>query len=320
MSRNQTASFLIRRFREVGIRPGTKRGQNFLIDLNLQNLIVESAGLGPDDVVLEVGTGTGSLTARMAERAGAVVSFEIDPQLYQLATEELTDIENVILIRLDVLRNKNNLHPRVMEAVRQQMDHGPGRRLKLVSNLPYNIATPVVSNLLSAEPVPVSMTVTIQKELADRIHAAPNSKDYGALTIWVQSQCQTELVRTLPPSVFWPRPKVSSAILHITLDRQKQTRIPDRAFFHGFVRRIFLHRRKFLRSVIHSAFKKELDKSAIERIMDCVGIDRNSRAEQLGVDTMLALCEAVRAEIGMVQKGGRYRRANGPKGASHNGN
>lgn len=294
----QTVSFLTRRFREAGIRPDTRHGQNFLVDLNLQDLIVRTAELERRDVVLEVGTGTGALTAQIAREAAAVVSFEIDAQLHQLAREELIDVPNATLVRRDVLKNKNHFHPEVIDAVRQQMDAVPGARFKLVANLPYNIATPVVSNLLSAEIVPVRMAVTIQKELADRITAQPRTKDYGALSIWIQSQCETHVVRVLAPSVFWPRPKVESAILRMDVRPEKRDRIPDRDFFHWFVRTLFLHRRKFLRSCLCSAVKGQLDKAAVDEILGELGFAADSRAEQLDVATMLALCEAVRRRIG----------------------
>jgi 16S rRNA (adenine1518-N6/adenine1519-N6)-dimethyltransferase len=296
-STGQTVSFLIRRFREAGIRPDTRHGQNFLVDLNLQDLIVRTADLQPTDVVLEVGTGTGALTARMAGRAAAVVSFEIDPQLYQLASEELIDVPNVTLIRRDVLKNKNHFNPEVMDQVRQQMDRVPGARFKLVANLPYNIATPVVSNLLCAEIVPALMSVTIQKELADRMTAEPRSKDYGALSIWVQSQCDVHVARVLPPSVFWPRPKVESAILRIDVRPEKRDRIADLAFFHQFVRSLFLHRRKFLRACLRSTVKGQLEKAAVDEILGELGFAADCRAEQLDIGTMLALCEAVRARL-----------------------
>jgi 16S rRNA (adenine1518-N6/adenine1519-N6)-dimethyltransferase len=168
----------------------------------------------------------------------------------------------------------------------------------VAANLPYNIATPLLSNLLSEETPPQTMTVTIQKELAERITAAPGTKDYGALSIWIQSQCRAEILRILPPSVFWPRPKVSSAFLQITLDDSLRQRIPNRPFFHDFVRAMFFHRRKFLRSELASVVKGQLGKPEVDAILADRNLDGTLRAEALDVDTMLALCEAVRAAVG----------------------
>lgn len=298
----QTASFLIGKFREVGLRPNTRRGQNFLIDLNLVQLLADTADPGPDDVVLEVGTGTGSLTSLLAARAAAVVTVEVDPQLYQLASEALIDCPNVTMLRKDALKNKSHFDPELLEAVRDQLRQRPGLRLKLVANLPYNIATPVLSNLLCTDLLPISMTVTIQKELAERITAGPSSKDYGALSIWIQCQCETQLVRILPPTVFWPQPKVESAILQIVPDAEKLARIPDPAFFHTFVRSMFFHRRKFLRSELLSAFKNELDKDTVDAILREQTLEGNARAEELGVEAMLSLSDAVRRRLGMANR------------------
>ncbi|HVC93890.1 MAG TPA: 16S rRNA (adenine(1518)-N(6)/adenine(1519)-N(6))-dimethyltransferase RsmA [Pirellulales bacterium] len=295
---NQTQSFLMRRFEQVGILPKTKHGQNFLIDLNLLRLLFESAQIDHRDVVLEVGTGTGSLTALLAEAAAAVVSVEVDPQMHQLASEELVDFDNVTLLCQDALKNKNTLHATPLDAVRRQIEAVPGRRFKLAANLPFHIATPVLSNLLACELPPATMTVTIQKELADRIVARPSTKDYGALSVWVQCQCEVELVRVMPPTAFWPRPKVHSAIVQLRVRDDWRRRIPDLAMFHTFVRAMFFHRRKLLRSVLRSAYKDRLGKPDADEILASVGFGETTRAEELDVEALLRLCEAVRVRLG----------------------
>jgi 16S rRNA (adenine1518-N6/adenine1519-N6)-dimethyltransferase len=291
----QTKTFLLERFREMGIHPATRHGQNFLIDLNLQRVIVDAAELTPDDVVLEVGTGTGALTAMMAAQAAAVVTVEIDAHLFELASEQLIDLPNVTMLRLDALRNKNNLDDRLMDAVGERLAEEPGRRFKLVANLPYNIATPVVSNLLLARHVPQSMTVTIQKELADRITATPSTKDYSALSVWIQSQCTAEIVRILPPSVFWPAPKVSSAIIRLVVDPERRGAIGDLAYFHQITKALFLHRRKFLRANMLAAMKLHLEKDQVDAIINEMGFAPDTRTEQLEVATLIALADKLRA-------------------------
>jgi len=311
----QTLSFLQQRFKETGIRPRTRLGQNFLIDLNLLDVLVESAAVEPDDVGLEVGTGTGSLTAMLATRAAAVVTVEVDHRMFQLAAEQLHRFDNVTMLQVDALKNKNRLNPAVLEAMDAQLAKGDrsdlprsgpegashksdlspsGRRLKLVANLPYSIATPLLSNLLTLDDPPRTMTVTIQKELAQRITARPGNKDFSALSAWIQSQCRVEILRILPPGVFWPRPKVSSAFIQITLDDELRRRIPDRKFFHDFVRAMFIHRRKFLRSQLLSAVKGRLGKPEVDDVLARLDLDGTLRAEQLDVETLLAMCEAVR--------------------------
>lgn len=293
----QTLSFLLRRFKEVGIRPRTDLGQNFLIDMNLQRVLMETAQIGPEDVVLEIGTGTGGLTVLMAPHAAAVVTVEIDRDLFQLASEELFGFTNVTMLSTDALRNKNKIEPSVLEAVYAHLDAAPGRHFKLVANLPYHVATPLISNLLMLDRPPEAMVCTIQKEVADRLVARPGTKDYGALAIWVQCQCRTEIVRVLAPSVFWPRPKVSSAFVRIVLDPQRRERIPDRAFFHSFIRAVFSHRRKVLRGELLSAYKT-LTKPDVDRLLAELGLDPTIRAEQLDPERMLVLCEAVRSTQG----------------------
>lgn len=293
----QTQSYLLRRFKEAGLRPKTKFGQNFLIDLNLLELLFQTAEVGSQDVVLEVGGGTGSLTAKLAAAAAHVVSVEVDYQLAQLARESLESFDNVTLLVQDALKNKNRLHPSIRAEVAKHLEAEPGRKFKLAANLPYNVATPIISNLLKGEPLPESMTVTIQKELADRIAASPRSKDYSALSIWIQSQCDVEIVRVMPPSAFWPRPKVHSAIVHLQLRRDRRAEIPDLEFFHQFVRSMFFHRRKLLRSELQSAFKGEIEKPEVDAVMEELGMHAQTRAEELSVEQMLALCEAMRRRV-----------------------
>ncbi|WP_145434701.1 16S rRNA (adenine(1518)-N(6)/adenine(1519)-N(6))-dimethyltransferase RsmA [Lacipirellula limnantheis] len=293
MSR-QTKSFLISRFREMGIRPATRHGQNFLIDLNLHRLIVDTANLDERDVVLEVGTGTGAITQLIAERAGAVVTVEIDGHMFDLASEMLLDFDNVTMLHVDALRNKNNFNPAVSEAVGAQLAAAPNRRLKLVANLPYNIATPILSNLLSWEHSPHSMVATIQKELGERMAAQPWSKDYSALSVWFQCQADVEIVRVMPPSVFWPEPKVDSAIVKVVIDPARRAAVPDLGYFHQFTKAIFLHRRKFLRANVVAAMKGTLDKAQVDEVMAEMGFAEDARTEQLDVATLLKLTELFR--------------------------
>lgn len=295
MVNRQTTTFLKQRMEEAGIRPVSKFGQNFLIDLNLVNMIADSANLTKQDVVVEVGTGTGSLTGLIAQKAGRVITVEIDQNLWQLAQEELASFGNITFLQQDALRNKNNLSPVLLDTIREEMAKIENARLKLVANLPYNVATPLISNLLTLDDiVPTSMTVTIQKELAERIVARPGTKDFGALSLWIQAQCNPEIVRIMSPKVFWPRPKVDSAIIHIETDFTKRDRIPDLGYYHRFVRNLFIHRRKLLRGVLVSVFKNDLSKQQVDEVLEGINLTGSVRAEQLAVPVIFELCERFR--------------------------
>jgi 16S rRNA (adenine1518-N6/adenine1519-N6)-dimethyltransferase len=201
------------------------------------------------------------------------------------------------MLQQDALKNKNQLHSAVLAAVHDKLAAVPGGQLKLVANLPYNVATPVLSNLLTVDPVPVSMTATIQKELADRIVAHPGTKDYSALSVWMQALCAIEIVREMPPQAFWPRPKVHSAIIHILPNPAKRALLGDLTFFHEFVRSLFFHRRKFLRGVLVSMLQDRLDKPAVDELLTSFGFAADVRAEQLDVRTLTTLAKAVQYRI-----------------------
>ncbi|MGL4943900.1 MAG: 16S rRNA (adenine(1518)-N(6)/adenine(1519)-N(6))-dimethyltransferase RsmA [Thermoguttaceae bacterium] len=292
----QTRSYLMKRFEAIGINPRTKLGQNFLIDLNLLRLLHESAELEPNDVVLEVGTGMGSLTAAMAPQVSAVVTVELDKVLHQLAQEELFGHKNITIIQGDILQRKSLINDAVAAAIKERLAARPKAKFKLVANLPYSIATPLITTLLTWERPPDLMSVTIQKELADRISARPATKDWGSLSLWIQSQCRAETVRVMPPSVFWPRPKVHSAIIRIVLDAKRRGKIADLDYWHEFSRAVFFHRRKFIRAELCSLLKKSLDKEQVDAILARLEIDPQCRAETLPLKTMLKLCEVCRLE------------------------
>ncbi|MDA1039939.1 MAG: 16S rRNA (adenine(1518)-N(6)/adenine(1519)-N(6))-dimethyltransferase RsmA [Planctomycetota bacterium] len=288
----QTTAYLKDLFKQVGFTIDARRGQNFLVDLNLLDLLERSAGVTPADAVLEVGSGTGALTERLARAAGRVVTVEIDPRLAQLARERVIECDNVHLVEGDVLAGKHRLAPEVLTAIEKARAACPQGRLLLVANLPYCVATPVISNLLALPRPFDSATVTVQREMAERMTAAAGSHSYNALSVWIGSQCRSEIVRILPPSVFWPRPKVDSAIVRLDLEPDRRARIADLERFHGFVRDIFCHRRKVMRGVlIRMAGGKQQPAAveAVEAVYAAFGLGATTRAEEIPPDQFVEL-------------------------------
>lgn len=278
----QSLSYLRTLFAKHKIIPQARLGQCFLIDFNLQRLIVETAELCGHDLVLEVGAGAGALTTELAARAGHVLAVEVDARLYELARGAVWGCENVTLLQGDVLKNKNHLNPAVLEALRQRLGAEPGRcALKLVANLPYQVATPLISMLLGGELPFASLTVTVQQELAERLMAQPGTKDYGALSIWVQALAKVKLVRRLPPSVFWPRPAVHSCVVQMVPDVQLRKRISDLTIFHELVRRVFLHRRKTLSNALTSEYAEHFSKEQAAEFFQVHGVPSDRRPEQV---------------------------------------
>jgi 16S rRNA (adenine1518-N6/adenine1519-N6)-dimethyltransferase len=292
-SQRQTLSYLRDLFEQRGIRPKNKLGQNFLIDLNLLDLIVRVAELTRDDLALEVGSGTGGLTTRLLEHAGAVVSVELDPAFAAIVDETVTEGRGrVALLHADVLRNKNELNPDVLRAVADLGRRVGTARTKLVSNLPYAVATPVISNLLLSDVAVERMVVTAQWEIAERLVAAPGTKDYGALAVLVQSLADVTVVRRLPPAVFWPRPKVDSAIVRIRPDAARRAHVGDVHKFRTFLRDLYAHRRKNLRGGLVSMAGRGLGKAEVDAKLAELGIEGTTRAETLDLEQHLRLCEA----------------------------
>src|SRR5262245_10004084 len=288
----QTLTYVKGLLTSRGILPKNKLGQNFLIDLNLIDLVVRTAELTAADLVLEVGTGTGSLTNRLAENAGAVVSVELDPVIHDMARELVGDRSNVRLLHADALRNKNELNPRVRSAVYEMRDRFPTTQFKLVANLPYAVATPVISNLLLGDEPVERMVVTVQWEIAERLTARVGTSQYGALSVLVQSLAEIEVVRRLSPAVFWPRPQVDSAIVLIRPDARKRARVGDVRGFRNFLRDLYVHRRKNLRGALAGWPRGRRDKSVVDDKLAALGLPGTTRAEDLNVEQHLQLCAA----------------------------
>jgi 16S rRNA (adenine1518-N6/adenine1519-N6)-dimethyltransferase len=292
----QTLSYLRELFAQHGIHPKNKLGQNFLIDLNLLDLIVRAAELTREDLALEVGSGTGSLTSRLAQEAGAVLSVEVDPSFYELVRDAVHESPRVILLQVDALRRKNEINPGLLEALDTLQVRTGCTTLKLVANLPYSVAVPVISNLLLSDKEFERMVVTVQWEIAERLMAPPNTKDYGALAILVQSIADVSLVRKLAPSVFWPRPKVASAIVRISPKVAKRAHVIEMVGsvqrFRVFLRDLYVHRRKNLRGGLVALPNAHLSKQEVDRKLAELGIEGTVRAEDLDVEQHLRLCVA----------------------------
>ncbi len=293
----QTRSYLMSLFSERGFNPRGDLGQNFLIDVNLIEFIVRSANLTPQDVALEVGSGTGGMTAFLAQSAGKVISIDIDRNMFELAQDAVKNYDNVTMINTDILKNKNSLSPEICDIIRQQVASIPNGRLKLVANLPYSVATPVISNVIASDLPWQRMVCTIQWELGEKMAAEAGSSAYSALSVWIQSQASVKILRKLGPLVFWPRPKVDSAIVSIWRDEEAQTRITDRRFFLDFLRRMFSQRRKFIRSVLVGMYRKQLDKDEIDSLLTELGHGAADRAEKMEIATLIRLSNHLHAAI-----------------------
>jgi 16S rRNA (adenine1518-N6/adenine1519-N6)-dimethyltransferase len=266
-----------------GIRAAKRLGQNFLVDKNVVDRIIEGADIGEDDCVLEVGPGMGVLTAAVAKKARRVVAVETDRRLIPLLAETLADCDNVRVVHGDILRVglRDLLSP-------EETSRG---RLKIIGNLPYYITSPIIMRFLEEGPPAESLTFMLQKEVAERIGARAGEKAYGALTVAVRYRCETHLVMQVSRDVFMPKPLVDSAVLRFDIRREKAVAPQSEAMFFAVVRAGFGLRRKTLLNALTGL--GGCDKAEVGRALDTAGIDAARRAETLELHEFAAVADAV---------------------------
>ncbi|OHB60528.1 MAG: ribosomal RNA small subunit methyltransferase A [Planctomycetes bacterium RBG_13_46_10] len=282
----------------AGVRPNKRLGQHFLIDLNLMRLLINSANIQDNDVVLEVGCATGSLTEGLAQKAAKVIAVELDKTLADIAKKHLSKAENVEILNGDILKNKNTINQTIIKTLQASHKKNAGRIL-LVANLPYNVAAPVVLNLVKGPAIadwatlgfaPASaMYVTVQKEVAERMRAGPGSSDYGILSILLGATGEVKVIRIIKPTAFWPSPQVDSAMVSFVRQKEKVNKIKDMSLLAEIVKLFMNHRRKMLKSCIKSVAGK-LDKiNNWTEIFDNCSIDSTLRPEQLSPQDYVAI-------------------------------
>lgn len=256
-------------------------GQNFLIDGNIVRKIVEKANIGPEDYVLEIGPGIGTLTEELALKAKKVVAIELDKDLLPILDETLSQYENVEIIHGDVL--KVDLK-KIME---EKLDN---KRVKLVANLPYYVTTPIITKLLESDLNLDSIIVMVQKEVAERIGAKAGGKEYGSLSVFVSFFSQAEIIINVPKTVFMPQPKVDSAV--IKLDIKKELPDIDRDKFFKVVKAAFSKRRKTLLNAL-SSYGFNIDKETIKETLEKLNIKPEVRAENLSVEDFIKISKSL---------------------------
>ena len=268
----------VRAIREkYGLQPSKGLGQNFITDRSVLERIVEGAGVGGEDMVIEIGPGIGVLTAELAEKAAFVTAVEIDTRLLPVLEETLAEYDNIYVLNADILKTDLG---RIIEDSRQE-----GRftgNVHIVGNLPYYITTPIIMKLLEDQVPADSITVMMQKEVADRISSSPGSRIYGAISVAVQYYCSVEKITDVPKEAFVPRPKVESTVLRLEPLREKQIAVRDRKMFLRCVKAGFAQRRKTLLNSLASA--GGMDKDTVRKTLERIGIDPGRRAETLTVE------------------------------------
>ena len=272
----------------AGASPNKRLGQHFLIDLNLMRLLIKSANISDNDIVLEVGCGTGSLTEALARQAGYCLAVEIDRLLAEITRKQLAKTENVEIINTDILENKHTISRTVTSALVLARKKYTGRIL-LVANLPYNVASAVMLNLLTGPTPADSMYVTVQKQVADRMTAVPGNSDYGTLSIFLGATGDVKMIRILRPMVFWPQPQVDSAMVSFVRREARLSRIQNMEFFSETVNLFMGHRRKMLKACTKFARGKLAEINDWREIFERCSIDPTQRPEQLSAEGYIAI-------------------------------
>lgn len=284
----QTKHQIQRLLASAGVRPSKRLGQHFLIDLNLMRLLIDSANISTEDIVLEVGCGTGSLTEGLAEKAGYCLAVELDERIAKIAKKELAKARNVAVLNTDILTNKNTIDPTITGALKLARKKYSGKML-LVANLPYKVASAVILNLITAKTVVDAMFVTVQKEVADRITAQPGSKHYGTLSIFLAATGDVKTIKVLKPTVFWPQPKVDSAMVSYVRKKEKVSWIKSMELLRETVNIFMQHRRKKVKSCTKFAAGSLTEIHHWPEIFERCDIDPHSRPQQLRPEDYIAI-------------------------------
>lgn len=260
-----------------------KFGQNFLIDEHVLEKIIQAAGVGPDDFVVEIGPGIGTMTQYLAHAARGVAAVEIDRALIPILKDTLSPYDNVTVINEDILKVDLN-------QLAEEMNDG--RPVKVVANLPYYITTPIIMGLFESH-VPVdNITVMVQKEVAERMQAGPGSKDYGALSLAVQYYADPYIVANVPPNCFMPRPKVGSAVIKLERYAEPPVEVKNEKLMFRIIRASFNQRRKTLVNGLKNSPELQFSKEQIEQALNTCGLSLNIRGEALTLEQFAQLANA----------------------------
>lgn len=261
-----------------------KFGQNFLIDTRVLERIISAAGVTKEDFVLEIGPGIGTMTQYLCEHARAVAAVEIDKNLIPILADTLSEYDNVEVINDDILKVDIN---------RLAEERNGGKPIKVVANLPYYITTPIIMGLFESH-VPIdSITIMVQKEVADRMQVGPGTKDYGALSLAVQYYAKPEIVANVPPNCFMPRPNVGSAVIRLTRHKEVPVQVEDEKLMFRIIRASFNQRRKTLANGLNNAPDIPLSKEKIAEAIAELGVNPSIRGEALTLEQFAALSNII---------------------------